>query len=743
MTERLRLALGADAALGVTWHAPLLDYSGYADEARAFVGGLRRAGRPVKAVPLGRPVPSLVETLPQQVRRELEAAFAEPGAPHPVHVLHVPGHVLPHVPGALRHVARTMFETDGLPASWVRELQRMDEVWVPSAFNVATFRAAGVTRPIHVVPGGVDADTYRPGLEPLAVEGLNGTVFLSVFEWSFRKGWDVLLEAWARAFGAGDDVTLLLRTYPITVPGAGAPRNDVERAINTFLRSVGSSRRRAAPIVVLPDPVPLADMPRLYATADAYVGPSRGEGWGRPFLEAMACGLPVIATRWSGNLEFMDDDNSLLVDVDALEPVDGRAELVLYQRQRWARPSVAHLTELLRQLAGDRGRRGALGWRARQDVERRWTWEAAGAVVRARLDEMEAGLRRHVRPVAGRVRVRWVGDHYARHSLAHVNRELGLRLAGSARVALEVVSTEPNGPGTAADPRLGPLQGCTGDVLGAPAQIEVRHQWPPDWRPPDHGAWVVVQPWEFGGLPDEWLPALHHEVDEVWCYTNHVRHCYVASGVPEEIVRVVPLGVDARRFTPDGPPYPLRTSKGTRLLFLGGTIPRKGIDVLLRAYGDAFSADDDVCLVVKSTGSSSFYRPSAQDDAVRALADDPAAPEVELITDDLSPEEVAALYRSCHVLVHPYRGEGFGLPVAEAMASGLPVVVTAHGACLDFCDEENAYLVPADVVPIAGAGLPPSSAGHWWAEPDAGVLARLLRHVVEHPEEARAKGAAG
>ena len=55
-------------------------------------------------------------------------------------------------------------------------------------------------------------------------------------------------------------------------------------------------------------------MPRLYAAADAYVMPSRGEGWGRPYMEAMAMGLPTIGSRWSGNLAFMHDGNAFLVD---------------------------------------------------------------------------------------------------------------------------------------------------------------------------------------------------------------------------------------------------------------------------------------------------------------------------------------------------------------------------------------------------------------------------------------------
>jgi glycosyltransferase involved in cell wall biosynthesis len=125
------------------------------------------------------------------------------------------------------------------------------------------------------------------------------------------------------------------------------------------------------------------------------------------------------------------------------------------------------------------------------------------------------------------------------------------------------------------------------------------------------------------------------------------------------------------------------------------------------------------------------------------VAADPTTPEVELIDEELTDEEMAALYRSCDVLVHPYRGEGFGLPIAEAMASGLPVVVTGYGACLDFCDEENAVLVPATVTPVEARHLGPSSIGYWWAEPDEAALGQILRRVVDAPHSLAGMGAAG
>src|SRR5207302_1409289 len=96
------------------------------------------------------------------------------------------------------------------------------------------------------------------------------------------------------------------------------------------------------------------------------------------------------------------------------------------------------------------------------------------------------------------------------------------------------------------------------------------------------------------------------------------------------------------------------------------------------------------------------------------------AAEIEYLHQNLREEELAGLYTACDCLVHPYRGEGFGLPIAEAMACGLPVIVTGYGAALDFCNDENAFLIPASIrcFPERKLGDLETVDYPWLAEPD-------------------------
>jgi glycosyltransferase involved in cell wall biosynthesis len=335
---------------------------------------------------------------------------------------------------------------------------------------------------------------------------------------------------------------------------------------------------------------------------------------------------------------------------------------------------------------------------------------------------------------ASELTVRWEGDHGLGISLSNINDRITERLPG----AVERVERD-------------------GSSLDAPlphvADVVVRnHRWPPDLRPPSAGRLAVIQAWEFGAVPRDWLDAIEQHVDELWVPSEHVRRMYLHSGADPDRVVVIPNGVDLDVFTPaadrlriwDGDAPPVRDG-ALRFLFVGGLIWRKGPDVLVDAWRRAFAGRDDVTLVLKDFGVGTLY-PNEDRSGFRELAALGEAPRIELIEDDLEPAALAALYRSCDVLVHPYRGEGFAMTVLEAMACGLPVIVTGCPPTNEFCPPEAGWRIRAHmgffpddrVDTLVTAGRP------WVAEPDPGHLVELLQAAAAAgPRELAARGRAG
>jgi glycosyltransferase involved in cell wall biosynthesis len=178
-------------------------------------------------------------------------------------------------------------------------------------------------------------------------------------------------------------------------------------------------------------------------------------------------------------------------------------------------------------------------------------------------------------------------------------------------------------------------------------------------------------------------------------------------------------------------------------LFVGGTIYRKGIDILLESYSRAFTSKDDVCLIIKDLGVKTLYRGQTAQDLIRRFQDREGMPEVLYLADEFNKEQMARLYRACDVFVSSYRGEGFSLPTLEAMASGLPVIVSLGGATDDFVDEEVGWRIDADrrsVKKVCGHELNQEG---FLLEPDKEHLEELLQKAYHSRQEIVRKGTEG
>ncbi|MEJ5349310.1 MAG: glycosyltransferase [Desulfosoma sp.] len=732
----------------VFWKAPIYDPSGYGDEARHLIKAIQH-GWPLRVEPVGRFSSEFIKGMNKEDRELFGRLQKTALSKEYINLDQVPAYAFHRDERAIFNIGRTVFETDRIPASWVEKCDEMDEIWVPTPFNVETFLRSGVRTPIHVVPQGIDSEFFRPGFKPLLIPGKRSFAFLSVFEWTYRKGWDLLLKAWAEVFAPHEDVCLILRTYPINAVDSINVKYVIHERIHQFLqRQLGASPFDIAPIIVLGDQIPAKLMPRLYATADAFVLPSRGEGWGRPYMEAMACGLPAIGTRWGGNLAFMNDKNSYLVEINGLEEVGGEMEFEFYRGHLWASPSLDSLKTQLRHVYEHSAEARSKALQARVDVVKNWSWEAAANKALDRLEAITSYMPRSHFELKGmtslaqensRVEVVWEGPQLVYSSLANINREICLNLSDRQEVFLSLIPKDYRQLSLKNDINIRKLMRYFYRSGGMNPCVHVRHEWPPNFTPPERGHWVMIQHWEYGRLPYDWVKPMSTLVDELWVPSRHVWKTYVSSGVPPERLHFLPLGINPNTYNQVVEPLPLKTKKTFKFLFVGGTIWRKGIDVLLTAYRNVFTRSDDVTLVVKDFGQNSFYKGQGLISAIQALQKDPRAPEILYIDEDLDESLMPRLYKACNCLVHPYRGEGFGMPVLEAMACGVPVIVTEGGATDDFCKPEFTYKIKATRRAFTAPTIQFASGAGWVLEPDLEELQKLLLHVYENFEEAKQK----
>lgn len=238
------------------------------------------------------------------------------------------------------------FETTEPPLSWIDDLNRNICVFAPSNFCKDEFKNAGVSVPIHRIPHIVDDTLFHPN----AYEGPENQRFTFLFfaAWKKRKGWDRLLRAWFRYFKKSDGVRLLIKTD--NVPEA--------------LKCVSHIRIMEN----MPDPPPVHfatkvldenELPKLMASADCLVSPSLGEGFCLPAIQAMACGTPVVCTKYAGVLDFANEDNSFLMVPEMIERSPAMDGIKQFCDKKWAFISEEQIATTMKKVIEDESSRKA------------------------------------------------------------------------------------------------------------------------------------------------------------------------------------------------------------------------------------------------------------------------------------------------------------------------------------------------------------------------------------------------
>lgn len=620
-------------------------------------------------------------------------------------------------------------------------IEAVDHLQIPSQSTVAISTA-------------IDQTIFRPiGSKGTATRkrlGITKPFIMHASAIEPRKNFDGLIKAF------GQLPPDLRAQYQLVLVGKA------DDAMREHLMAIARSTGLANDDVIMPGYVPDEQLAELYRACTLFVFPSFHEGFGLPALEAMACGCATIGSNITsvpeviGNPAYTFDPydplaisnlmKSLLTDEAALDAArrhalehaacfswDNVAERAVIALKAACRPLERNVSyPSAQQMAATVAERISL-----QDCPDR-EMEALARCLAASEDVLVEYLAATLPEKNKTWRIE--GPFDSSYSLALVNRETA---RGLAKLGWQVALHSTEGPGDfPANP----------DFLNANSDLAAMHERASKVRPEKSFAVsrLLYPPrvtdmtgpinalhhyaWEESGFPHEWVDGFNASLTMMTTLSTHIEKIMIDNGVSVPTI-TSGCGVDHwERIKPDKS-YRIEARR-FRFLHVSSCFPRKGVDALLAAYGEAFSIDDDVSLIIKT-----FDNP--HNEVREMLAElrekNPRYPHVVTIFGDISDAQLKALYGQCQVMVGPSFAEGYGLPFAEAMLSGIPVITTNWGGQLDFCNSSNSWLVDYRFERAK------THFGLWssaWARVDVSSLAEAMRQAHTASLETRSAMAA-
>lgn len=369
-----------------TWKGPLEKLSGLGHASREYVQALRRQGVDVRTG-----------------GSSGSATGARGTAGKQVLIYHHPPNTL-NIGDAKRKYDRiilnTVWETSRTPRNWMPYMNQFDGILVPSRHNKEALRNSGVRVPIFIVPHGVNTRLYRPDNPKIGLGEHRGKfVFVSVFSFQHRKNPEMLLRAYWQEFSQNDRVLLLIKTSGF---GSDEGGDWIKNKILRYKEQLALPHK-TAPLMLITKRISDSSLRKIYASGNAFVLPTRGEGVGLPFLESIASGVPVITTAWGGQMDFLTKGNSFFVKYNLRNPAASMKEkhcisrkfsnLFAQKGQLWAEAELQSLRSQMRrayenpQLCKQKGKQG------RQDALN-LSWDRSGRLMKQAIERIISGDRR-------------------------------------------------------------------------------------------------------------------------------------------------------------------------------------------------------------------------------------------------------------------------------------------------------------------------------------------------------------
>ena len=597
--------------------------------------------------------------------------------------------------------------------------------------------------PVRVVPHSIDPRLKLGGPVERNRFGIAADTFVFLFFFDFesfmeRKNPVGLIRAYKNAFGDRTDVQLLIKSSH-----ASLHKQD---------QAVVEEAAAGANVRLLDRILSRSEKYELMMAADCYISLHRSEGFGLTLAEAMLCGKPVIATAYSGNVDFTTPETGFLVPyrLVALDRTHGPYK----KGYHWAQPDIEYAADVMRHVAEHRDSANEVGRRAKEHV---WNLLHPAAIAKSVLARFhEIGLdngaghytqsdRRSEESASPAKKleglsslpsgVNIVGYLESEKGVGEIARS-GLRVveaaavpfvannvidAGSYNLELLPQSLSADNPYGVNLIAVNPEQ-FADFAKGRRDYFESRF---------NIGYWA----WELSEFPKEWEPAFDY-VDEVWTLSEFARDSIAASSpVPVQVVHcsldfnyhpVIQHGRDTFEIPED-------TFVFLFIFDFHSAIERKNPVGLVQAFKKAFGSRKDVQLLIKSSHSDEHL------DQLQILEQAAAGPNVRVFDEVLSKDAKQSLMMAADCYVSLHRSEGFGLTIAEAMMYGKPTVATDYSGNRDFMTADTSFPVPYKLVDI-DRDHGRYRVGQQWAQPDLDYAADVMRHIEQNREEAAGVG---
>jgi glycosyltransferase involved in cell wall biosynthesis len=359
--------------------------SGYAEAARNYVLAIHKAGYPITLSPI-----SFEATRPE-LGEDGPLLYSLINKPVPYDK--VITHCTPDLwANALREesyssykIGYTVWETSKLHPAWVEAGNGVNEIWLPCDWNMEVFKESGISVPLLKIPHALEIpdlssvpDYNIPGVTD------NTYVFYSIFQWQERKNPYGLLCAYSAAFSGVEDVILVLKTY---YRDQSKDADQIRSLVLDFRKFLNLPNYPKMFLVV--ENLSSEAMASLHKRGDCFVLLQRSEGWGLPHFEAASCGNPVITPAYGGQTEFLNPNNSYLLDY-TLTPVGGMSWSPYYLGdQFWCEPDMKQAIETMQHVYVNREEAASKGQLAQAFIKDNFTWDKIGEKIVKRLTELD------------------------------------------------------------------------------------------------------------------------------------------------------------------------------------------------------------------------------------------------------------------------------------------------------------------------------------------------------------------